>query len=209
MVTANIEVYKLDQVTIDTIALPLYRKLASEVMDIDDNLVKKFAENEDLAISWLMSLASSKGVDMIRIVIPINNSVIEYAYTVPKKGAVSIMVFPRITRVHRILLLDAIQNPESLREIVIDTHSSSECLRVTDLPPEYYVYEIPLFKETIKALSNKTIVFQTDDGIAIVDCSKLYTITSSRDRAEVTKEKSRRRRKKQKSRKTRRATSSK
>ena len=202
---ANIEIYKLDQVAIDTIMLPLYKKLASETIDIDNNLVKKFTENEDLAISWLMSLASSKGADMIRIVIPINNNVIEYAYTVPKKGAISVMVFPRITRVQRILLLNTIQNPETLREIVINPQSTSEHLKVTNLSSEYYVYEIPFFKEVIKALSSRTLVFQTDDGIAIVDCSKLYTIMSSK--ANTTKEKSKRRRKKRKSRKTRRTAS--
>jgi len=204
---ASIELYKLDQVAIDTITLPLYKRLTSEAIDIDDNLVRKFIENEDLAISWLMSLASNRDADMIRIVIPINNSVIEYAYIVPKKGAISVMVFPRITRVHRILLLNTVQNPESLREIVIDSQSTSEHLRVTDLSSEYYVYEIPLFKEMIKALSSKTLVFQTDDGIAFVDCSKLYTMVSSKDKAETVKEKSKKRRKKRKSRRTRRTTS--
>jgi len=207
MVRANVELYKLEQVAIDIITLPLYKRISSEIIDIDDNLVNKFIENEDLAISWLMSLASSRGADMVRVVIPIDNNAIEYAYTVSKRGPITVMVFPRITRVQKVLLLNTVQNSASSREIIINSQSTSEHLRVADLVSEYYVYEIPLFKDLIKTLNSKTIVFQTDDGITVVDCSKLPVKMSSKERTEPAKEKSKKCRKRRKSRKTRRAAS--
>ncbi len=214
MATLHAELYKLETLTIDSVELPLYRKLSSETITVDEEFLNKLAENEDLAISWTMSLVASKGVDLIKITIPIKNSTVEYAYTTPRRGAIPVMVVPRITRVYKILVLDGTYTSESLREIVTKLEEPAEHIKIVDVPGEYYVYEIPFSKDSIKALSSKLIVLHTDDGIAAIDCSKIslqaIPETSRTVARAKTKKKSRKKKRKHRSKKrSQKATSSK
>ncbi len=205
MPTLYAELYKLEALLIDSIELPLYRKLSSETIAVDEEFLNKLAENEDLAISWTMSLVANKGVDMIKITIPIKNSMIEYAYTAPRRGTIPVMVVPRISRVYKVLVLDGTSTSEPLREIVAKLEETTEHIKTVDILDEYYVYEIPFPKDSIKALNSKLIVLHTDDGIATIDGSKisLQSISKTdRTTAETkTKKRSRRKRKRRKSKK--------
>ncbi len=205
MPTLYAELYKLETLSIDSVELPLYRKLSSETISVDEEFLNKLAENEDLAISWTMSLVASKGVDLIKITIPIRNSIVEYAYTIPRRGTIPVMVVPRITRVYKILVLDGTYTPESLREIATKLEEPVEHIKIVDVPGEYYVYEIPFSKDSIKALSSKLVVLHTDDGIAAIDCSKIslqaISETSKTTTQTRTKKKSRKKKRKRKSKK--------
>lgn len=198
--TVVVELYRKIQYDIDGIVLSFYQKSDTKEVNIDSEMYMKILENEDLAYSWLLSLASATGADLVKLSIKKNGSIYEYTYMNADLRNPIITLTPHLTQVHRVILMNT-SITSSFRELVINVNEHYDDVKVVDLSnQEVYSFEVSLVKNSIDAIKDKLLLIETNDGVYVVDTSSVSIIKEVKGR-NIKKRVKRRKRKHSKRRK--------
>lgn len=204
------EGYKLRTLSTEIGSLALLRKVVEERLQVDQELVSKMLNDEDLALSWLESIARNYGVDVARVRIHLDGgTIVEYGTSTIRAPRVA-TIHPVPTKVSRIdIVKHSMQGSGVDRELKLSLQDAGNT--VTPIVPEedLYVFESPV---TDLALQSADIVIHTDSDTILLDSRTLNEITSVQSTASTktrassskTKKRKRKSRKRRRSRKSKR-----
>lgn len=202
----DVEFYEAYDVPVDDVCkIMLFRRVSKESYQEPKASIENIEEDEDLFLSWLASIASSRGVPLARVIVKANGFTFEAIYTsIRPKYTIPI---PYISRIKRICLVRDLkpsgpETKDTANENQLDG-SDNEKLNLASIDVVYdfsnedvYVFNSPITPvDTSKVVA---IVIETENGIAFL---KLDEITQTVKTAEKS---SRKRKRKSKSRKKRR-----
>ncbi len=213
MVKARIDIFKYTPVTVDNVEVELLRLSGSEEIDLPDDLVRKMLENEDVAQSFLTSLLSSYGADLVRLNLKIDGYEHDYAASKQSsaRSAVPILVVPRIAKVNRIMVvpksigITGSEGSDITREIKIGEGDGSTLVINMSSEP-IYVFEMLASKTALRSLQGKIVVLDTDAGVASIDVDAVLERVASITEEKSSSKKSKSTRKKKRSHKRRRVS---
>ena len=206
------EGYRIHNIDTDVGPIALLRKVIEERIALDQDLVNKLINDEDLALSWLDAIARNYNVDVARVRIHTEHgTVVEYGTSTIKAPKIATL-HPSLTRVSRIDVVKNSVNDQGSRELRITFEEPNNIVSI--VPTEdLYVFEGPA---TSLSLQDSALIIHTDIDTVYIDNRILSDVTASMQIPTVKTKKSRssrkgrrKRRRKSKRRKRRRAASAK
>ncbi|MEM1541334.1 MAG: hypothetical protein QW101_02245 [Ignisphaera sp.] len=204
--TIVIEYYKPYDIEIpDVCIITLYRRDNVETVVQSKDFISSLVSDEDLFLSWLTSLSSSKHYPLARAIVKVNGIGYEAMYTSIRSD--NVLNFPYISRVKRIHLFTQLKPQEfqlEIGEIILKPNQNSTSILSHDLSHD----ELYMFYSPIRILNQSKVAalaIEVDEGIFYVKVEELISKSiPSRSRRRSTKSSKKRKRKRRKKKKIRR-----
>lgn len=206
----NVEFFTPYNAQLDNLCtIVLYKKTYCEVFAEHSDMANNFRDNEDLFISWLASIASSKGYPLAKAVLKSDNQVLEALYSSVKQTRN--IGFPCLSKVRRIYVIQkstqqekqmqdskgiGVENRENLSTVIIQDFSNDEV----------YIFDISI--SITDPSKVEAIVIETDKGIMSLRTNDIISSTSAQTDRKNKKNRKRKRKRTKKSKRSRRLTKS-
>ncbi len=196
--TVSVELYRVDEYSFPEITILLYRFFKN--FELEYNNVDRLVEDEDLFLSWAMSICSSENADLIKATVKLNGVAYDVVYsTLQYKHSYDLYLpVPQLIRIKRIYL---IRNDISiLNRVVLKVDIQDSNIVVYDFSnDQLYVFSSPvrLFNKS----SIKGVIVEFQDFVTFVtlegkDIKNVKTVKKSRKRKKKRARKTRRKKKK-------------
>lgn len=216
----NIEFYAPYKVQLDNICIiTLFKKILTENFYEHKDTIENFKKDEELFISWLASISSSKNYPLTRAVLVDSGFTIEAIYSSIKSR--HFIEHPYLSRVKRIYVIDKLRIPNEVDESKVSSSTEEidndqkpkEAIKINLLldfsNDELYLFFSPII--VVDSAKAEALVIETDRGIEFLRLDNLPSTklmkTSIREMKRKRGKKKKRKRKSKKSRKTSRALS--
>ncbi|MCS7111240.1 MAG: hypothetical protein N3D82_03175 [Ignisphaera sp.] len=188
----SIELYRLYEYSFSDIVISLYRFFKSYELEYDG--VNRLVEDEDLFLSWAMSICSSENADLIRATAKLNGIAYSVTYSIGYgQGCDLYLPVPQLTRIKRVYL---VRNDLSvLSGVVLGLNIQDSGVAVYDLSNEQlYAFASPVKLAGKSAL--RGIIVELQDSITFVPLEVVRKVkVNKRSRRKKRKVKRRRGRK--------------
>ncbi|MEM4902226.1 MAG: hypothetical protein QXK25_02010 [Ignisphaera sp.] len=208
--TIVIEYYKPYDIEIpDVCIITLYKKDSVETIVQSKDFASNLVSDEDLFLSWLSSLSSSKGYPLVRAMVKLNGIGYEAIYTSTRSN--NVLNFPYISQVKRVYLFTQLK-PQELQsetgEIILKPNQNNVSILSHDLSHnELYIFYSPI--RILNQSKVAALAIEVNEGIFYVKVEEFISKSiSSRSRRKSTKSKSSRKKKKKRRRKIRKVKNS-
>ena len=192
---ALVRLFKREQFELPEAVIELFQEVGTEELEVSDDLIDKLLNDEDLANSWILSIASSyrDRADLITVTIRHNHHEFTIANYTREKPANYYMIAPKLAKLHRILFI-----PASLSTSEDATYSRELTLKVGEVsnvsvytpPDNYFVYESIIIPKT-----DGVLLFEHECGSTAIDLSEIRNLLASSTRSSTSKSKARKSRK--------------
>ncbi len=203
----NVEVllFKRDKVELPPAVIELYTKVGTERLDVPPELLHKMLENDDVAQSWILSIASSfkDRADFVLARIRLDHSEVDIGCYTREKPASYYMISPKIAKLVRIkyIPLGNAEHSDVARELTVNASNDSSTMIVYEPPTEYYIFE-----SVIVPKADGVLIFEHEYGASAIDLSEIRSRLASSRATESAKSKSSSRKRRKKSRKKKSST---
>ncbi len=205
-----IELFKREQIELPEFVFEVYKKVHNEEIELQDELTSKLLENEDVANSWILSLASSykDRADFILARIQYDHNELSLGSYTKIKPANYKMIAPKLAKLHRITYIkpSSLSENEILREVSLTLSNSNNdhngIIKVYAPPEECYVFESVILPKVDAGL----IVFDHEYGTTIIDIGDLG-VTAPTSKASKSKSSKKKKKRKKRSRRSRKVAS--
>lgn len=211
----NLEFYVPHEVQLDNICvITLFKKVLTESFYEHRDTTENFKKDEDLFISWLASIASSRNYPLARALLVDNGFSIEAIYTSIKPK--HFVEHPCLSRVRRIYVIDKLKTPDEMNKPQIN--ESTEELTNNQKPKEavqtnllldfandeLYIFFSPIIiNDSTKA---EALVIETDRGIEFIRLDSISSASIEPAKTSKRKSKGKNRKKKKRKKKTGKAS---
>lgn len=206
----NVEFYTPYEVKLDDICvITLFKKVRTEDFYEHRDTIESFKKDEDLFISWLASIASSKNYPLARAILIDNGLGIEAIYSSIKPRY--FIEHPYLSRVKRIYVVDKLRTPTETTEPVSNpTTEDAAKVMATNLSIDFSNDELYLFFSPITVVNStkaEALVIETDRCIELLKLGSIPSVESAKVSTKGSKKrKSRKKRRKRKSKRSRKTS---
>lgn len=190
--TVSIELYRLNEYSFPKVSISLYRFFKNLELEYDS--IDRLVNDEDLYLSWIMSICSSENADLIKATFRLNGITHTAIYPITKyrSGYDFYLPVPQLTRIKRIYLV--YNDLSILNRIVLGVGIQDSNIVLYDLSnDQLYVLSSPV--KLIDRSSIKGIVIELEDLVTFVPLENMKRVEIVK-RSRKRKKKARRSKKK-------------
>lgn len=179
-VAIDVEFYEPHEVRLnDVCVITLFRRVSIETFYESESYVNKFKQDEDLFLSWLSSIASSKGYQLAKAVLKADGVTLEILHAnIRAKNTIS---FPRLSRIRRAYVVPKLKQlnegvegaegadllPKAVNMVLLRDFSNDEL----------YVFNSPL--SILDTTKGEALVLETDDGVVLIRFNEVISKTGT------------------------------
>lgn len=185
--TVSVELYRVYELNLHNISIHLYKLFKSYELEYDS--VDRLVEDEDLFLSWAMSVCSSENADLIKAVVELNGVTHGVVYSVDHGRSHDLRLpVPHLTIVKRVYLVYNSASASSGGVLIANNQDGG--VVVYDLSSEQlYAFESPV--KLVNKSTLRSIVVELQDSIVFLVVEGLRRVETHR--RSRTKKRSRRR----------------
>uniref|UniRef100_A0A7C5YSQ9 Uncharacterized protein n=1 Tax=Ignisphaera aggregans TaxID=334771 RepID=A0A7C5YSQ9_9CREN len=190
-----IELYKLYEYSFPEFSVYLYKFFKNFELEYSD--VDKLIEDDDLFLSWVISICSSKDADLIKAEIKLNGVTYNALYSNIKnvQNYDLYLPIPQLTKVKRIHLLHG--DISTLDKPIIDLNTQNSNVTSYDFSNE----DLYIFSSPIKLINKsyiKAIIIESQNHITFITINDIKREEKSKKAMKRKKKRTRKRKKKSK-----------